>query len=295
MTTAEALAKLGESSADAVAAVLETLVGTTVDRGIAITHVGGTEHPLQHVPMPAVAASVSYVDGIKGGNVFVLTRLAAYRIAGAMMGAVPEDGDPDAELGELELSAVAEAMNQMMAAAAGATSSVLGQEVEIGTPQTHFFAAPAEAVAAFEKPPYAVSVPFTVLGEPARLVQLVPAPFVVRMTKALDDRAAEVDESVVGPTFSQESVRAIPVRVWAELGRARLTLASAVGLPPGTVLGLDRGAEDPVDLYVNGRVFGRGRLTLVDEEWAVEVEEIFPRPATTMNEGGTKSWHAFSS
>src|SRR3954447_13738663 len=135
MTAEEALKKLGESSAEAVAAVLQMLVGTTVDRGGALTHTGGTDHPLQSVPMPAVAASVSYIDGIKGGNVFVLSRLAAHRVAGAMMGAVPE-GDEDVELGELELSAVAEAMNQMMAAAAGATSSVLGQEVEIGTPQT---------------------------------------------------------------------------------------------------------------------------------------------------------------
>jgi flagellar motor switch protein FliN/FliY len=214
-----------------------------------------------------------------------------------MMGAFPEDDDAELELNELELSAVGEAMNQMMAAAAGATSSVLGYEVEIGTPQTHFFATPVEAMDAFDKTPYAVSVSFTVLGEHARLVQLVPAPFVVRMEKAFEQLSGElVDNASVGPTFSEESIRSIPVRVWAELGRTRLTLANAVGLPPGTVVGLDRGAEDLVDLYVNGRVFARGRLTLVDEEWAVEVEEILPRPATeTMNEGGTQQWHAFSS
>jgi flagellar motor switch protein FliN/FliY len=296
MTAAEtALVKLGESSGDAIVSVLEMLVGVPVERGAPLTHV--VDHPLEKAPTPAVAVSVSYIDGIKGGNVFLLTRRGARRIAGAMMGAVPEDDDAEVELSELELSAVGEAMNQMIAAAAGATSRVLGYEVEIGTPQTHFFATPAEAMDAFEKPPYAVSVSFAVLGEHARLVQLVPAAFVVRMEKAYEQLSGElVDNSSIGPTFSEESIRSIPVRVWAELGRTRLTLANAVGLPPGTVVGLDRGADDPVDLYVNGHVFGRGRLTLVDEEWAVEVEEILPRPATeTMNEGGTQQWHAFSS
>jgi hypothetical protein len=61
-------------------------------------------------------------------------------------------------------------------------------------------------------------------------------------------------------------------------------------------IALDRGAEDPVDLYVNGRAFARGRLTLVDEEWAVEIDEIFPSATTqTMHEGGSKPWHAYSS
>ena len=293
MTAEGALVKLGESTGAAVEAILQALVGDSVERGGAQPG-SSTQHPLRGAPMPAVAVSVSYVDAVKGGNVFVMTLLAARRLAGAMMGAEPDD--PEAELSELELSAVGEAMNQMMAAAAGATSAVLGMEVEIGTPETRFFASPDEAVDAFEQPPYSVTVPFTVLGEPSRLVQLVPAPFVVRMTKALDDLAAEfAGDAPSGPTFSGESIRAIPVRVWAELGRARLTLHNAVALPPGTVLALDRGADDPVDLYVNGRAFARGRLTLVDEEWAVEIEEVFPSLTQTMHEGGSKPWHAFSS
>lgn len=69
----------------------------------------------------------------------------------------------------------------------------------------------------------------------------------------------------------------VGLRVWAELGRARLPVGRAVGLAPGAVLELDRGVDDPVDLYVNGRRLALGRLLLTEDgEWAVRVESISP-------------------
>ena len=62
------------------------------------------------------------------------------------------------------------------------------------------------------------------------------------------------------------------MRVWAELGRTRVSLGAAPELPPGAVLELDRKADDPVDLYVNGLRFASGRLVLTDEgEWALRL------------------------
>ena len=54
------------------------------------------------------------------------------------------------------------------------------------------------------------------------------------------------------------------MRVWAELGRARMPSAQIVGLPAGAVVELDRQADEPIDLYVNGRRFATGRLVVVD-------------------------------
>ena len=144
-------------------------------------------NPMETVPVPAVATSVSYVDGVTGANVFVMTLDGARKLAAAMMG-IEEPEDPDApELSELELSAVSEAMNQMMASAAIAISSVLGTEVEIGTPETKTFTEAAQALDAYPQTPHAVRASFSVCGEPCRLVQLVPNAFVVRMTRALDE------------------------------------------------------------------------------------------------------------
>jgi flagellar motor switch protein FliN len=74
-------------------------------------------------------------------------------------------------------------------------------------------------------------------------------------------------------------LRGVGLRVWAELGRARLPVGRAVGLGPGAVLELDRGVDDPVDLYVNGRRLALGRLLLTEDgEWAVRVESVSPDP-----------------
>src|SRR5919107_4894983 len=105
-----------------------------------VAEVPADRDPLEGISAPAVATSVSYVDGVTGGNVFVMTVEGARRLAAAMMGMDPDALEPGEELGELELSAVAEAMNQMMASAAGATSAVLGTEVEISPPDTRSFA-----------------------------------------------------------------------------------------------------------------------------------------------------------
>jgi flagellar motor switch protein FliN len=68
----------------------------------------------------------------------------------------------------------------------------------------------------------------------------------------------------------------VELRLHAELGRARMPLAEAVGLPDGAVVDLDRAVEDPVDVYVNGRRFAAARLIVVEGEWAVRLEAIDP-------------------
>jgi flagellar motor switch protein FliN/FliY len=281
MSSSEALNRLGESTAEACQGVLEMFAPGKISIGD-VTAVDVPSTAFNGVPVPAVAMSVSYVDGVTGGNVFLITLDGAKMLAASMMGMdAPED--PDAtELSELELSAVSEAMNQMMAQAAAATSLVLGTEVEIGTPETKTFTG-ADAIAdAYPQTPHAVRVAMSICGEPARLVQLVPNAFVVRMSSALDEIGAEVgavpetsSSRPAGTTAAQPSLAGIPVRVWAELGRARMPSAQIVGLPAGAVVELDKQADDAIDLYVNGTHFATGRLVVVDgTDWAVRIERV---------------------
>src|SRR3954454_4351923 len=64
------------------------------------------------------------------------------------------------------------------------------------------------------------------------------------------------------------------LRVWAEIGRTRMPAATVVGMAEGAILDLDREADEPADLFVNGRHFGTGRLILVDGEWALRIESL---------------------
>jgi flagellar motor switch protein FliN len=290
MTAEDALLKLGESTAEAVAGVLGMFAPEGVERG-AVSVTAADADPLAGIATPSVATSVSYVDGVTGGNVFVLTVAGCRKLAAAMMGADPDAVEGDEPLSELELSAVSEAMNQMMAAAAAATARVLGEEVEIGTPATQTIEAGHDTAGAYERTPHATVVPFVVFGEPCRLVQLIPNAFVVRMSRALAANEGEVlrEGAAAGAVFGGDVLRGVGLRVWAELGRAQLPVGRAVGLARGSVLELDRGIDEPVDLYVNGRRFALGRLLLTDDgEWAVQIERLAPEIPTpiTVTEGG---------
>jgi flagellar motor switch protein FliN/FliY len=312
----DALMRLGASTAEAVAKALETVCPGAVQRGD-VAVIAGEQSPFASFEGAAVAVSVAYVDGVTGGNVLLLTHTGARRIAAAMGAAdagapastagteadtsAPAEGDTAPS--ELELSAVAEAANLMMAASATATGLVLGQDVQIAPPETRLLATPAEVREAFDATPHATATTFRVCDEPCLLVQLVPNAFVVRMTRALDAQGAEQlsgggglaapvsERSTAKPGEERalgDALRDIRVRVWAELGRTRVSLGDAPELPAGAVLELDRKADDPVDLYVNGLRFGSGRLVLTDEgEWALRLEEVAGRAATEV--GGIRS------
>jgi flagellar motor switch protein FliN/FliY len=287
----DALLRLGKSTSEAISGVLEMFAAGKVSAGD-VSVIPRENNPLDSLALPAVATNVSYIDGVTGGNVFVMTLDGARKLAAAMMG-MEQPEDPDApELSELELSAVSEAMNQMMASAAIAISSVLGTEVEIGTPETKTFTEQAEALDAYPKTPHAVRANFTVCGEPCRLIQLVPNAFVVRMDRALDELGSEMapaSEPAAAPGVARPaagaggpSLSGIPVRVWAELGRTRMPSAQVVGMPSGSVVELNQAADEPIDLYVNGTLFATGRLMVVDgTDWAVRIETVLSSSNTS--------------
>jgi flagellar motor switch protein FliN/FliY len=279
-TQRDALLRLGASTAEAIAQVLEMFAPGEVTRGD-VTLMDASAKPFSTVTPGSVAASVSYVDGVTGANVFLAPPSTARALA-VKMGVSPEGEADDLQLSELELSAISEASNQMMAAAANAISMVLGQEVQISPPTTQVIENAAAAVAAFGSAPHVTSTAFSVAGEPCRLIQLVPNSFVVRVARALDE--IETGSAAAPPArFSaddhsvelSEALTDVNLRVWAELGRTELALGEAVSLPLGGIVELDRATEAPVDLFVNGLRFARGRLLVSDEgRWLFALDEL---------------------
>lgn len=69
-------------------------------------------------------------------------------------------------------------------------------------------------------------------------------------------------------------LRSVPMEVTAEIGRTRMTIQELLGLSPGAVVELDRPVGSPADVLVNGRLFARGEVVVVDEDFAIRVTEI---------------------
>jgi flagellar motor switch protein FliN len=269
MNAEQALLRLGASTQEAVQGVLQMFSPDGVVPG-AVRVVPPEQSPFGDATFPAIAADVSYVDGVTGGNVMVIGLEGARRLAAAMMGMDPMSVEAGGELSELEFSAVGEAMNQMMSAAAMATSKVLDEEVEIAPPDVRQLADANDGGEGWEHPGHATAVTFTFCGAPCLLVQLVPNAFIVRMTRALDEMTESHDDAPLG-----DALRDISVRVWAELGRTRMPSGRIVALPTGAVVELDRAVEAPIDLYADGMRFATGRLMIADDGGlAVRVESV---------------------
>lgn len=65
---------------------------------------------------------------------------------------------------------------------------------------------------------------------------------------------------------------ALPTAI--RFGETEMTLASVVKLGVGSVIELDSGIKEPVSLVVNGRVFARGEVVVVDGYYGIEITEI---------------------
>jgi flagellar motor switch protein FliN len=81
----------------------------------------------------------------------------------------------------------------------------------------------------------------------------------------------------------------VNVRFWAELGRARLPLAEAVALGTGAIVDLDKEPEEELDVLVNGLPFAKGKLLLVDGEWAIRLERIVAPPEAVEHASNSRS------
>lgn len=82
---------------------------------------------------PCVFVQIAYIEGLDGSNVLILVENDVKIITDLMMGG---DGSNIAdELSELHLSAISEAMNQMMGASSTSLSSMLEKKIDISPPK----------------------------------------------------------------------------------------------------------------------------------------------------------------
>ncbi|PRO65220.1 flagellar motor switch phosphatase FliY [Alkalicoccus urumqiensis] len=129
---ADALGEIGNISFGSSATALSTLLNQKVDITTPKVDVVKREALQEEFPKPHVAVSVEYTEGFEGLNLLVIKTKDAAIIADLMMG---NDGtSADENLGEMELSAVQEAMNQMMGSASTSMSTIFNQKVDISPP-----------------------------------------------------------------------------------------------------------------------------------------------------------------
>jgi flagellar motor switch protein FliN/FliY len=132
----DALAESGNISMGSAATALSLLLGHKVEITTPRLSYTTVAEIKELYPIPCVLVRVRYSKGLSGSNVFILSERDAGVIANMMMGD-PNKVLPDT-LDELYLSAVSEAMNQMMGSSATALSQMFGRTIEITPPDVEY-------------------------------------------------------------------------------------------------------------------------------------------------------------
>ncbi len=66
----------------------------------------------------------------------------------------------------------------------------------------------------------------------------------------------------------------IQVEITLEIGRRRMKIADVLGLAPGQTIELSKAAGEPIDVFVNGQLLGRGEAVVVGDRYGVRITEL---------------------
>ncbi|PRR82830.1 Flagellar motor switch protein FliN [Clostridium vincentii] len=276
---------------------------------------------------PTIVLDVKYTSGIVGRNILIIKTEDAAVIANLMMGG---DGKPEThELSEMEISAVQEAMNQMIGSAATSMATMFSREVNISPPVAKIWKTNEEElsseIAGDEK---IVRVNFNMtIGDlvDSSIMQILPLPTakkivsimmgneepevkppVVEQPKTIEqtpepiyetpspqvqnkpivERPApqvEVHEASFEPLkesrFSGspkniDLILDVPLDISVVLGRTKKSIKEILSLGTGSLIELEKLAEEPVEILVNGKKIAYGEVVVVDENFGVRITNI---------------------
>lgn len=209
----DALGEIGNITFGSAATALSTLLGKKVDittPKVSIITRGEFEEAF---PKPHVAVHVQYVDGFQGINSLVIKIRDAQVIADLMLGG---EGEPkDEELNEIHISAVQEAMNQMMGSSATSMSTIFNRFVNISPPGIDILnMSSGEGVGSLPDDETLIQISFRLkIGDliDSTIMQLLPVQFAKDMvTMLLGDVSQADQEAAVSSAASTPKPAATP-------------------------------------------------------------------------------------
>src|SRR5699024_6524721 len=126
----------GKISLDSSATALSTILGMKVEITTSTASIVRKTGLTEEFRYEHVSLHVNYVEGFDGENIFIMKASDAAIISDIMLGGSGEEVDE--ELSDIALSAVQEAMNQLMGSSATSMSTVFSKRVDISPPVVEY-------------------------------------------------------------------------------------------------------------------------------------------------------------
>lgn len=249
----DALGEIGNITYGSASTALSELLNKRVIIDTPTVFVSTQREIREQHPVPYLIIEVDYREGLKGANVLIMKVQDAVIISDLMMGGNGQN--PKEILDQIELSAVGEAMNQMVGSASTALSSMIGKRIQIEPPRIKLvdLASEEEFVKGCKYDDKIVAVSFKLEIQDltkSEMMLLIPYEFGIEMadlliTKALPQKKTETvttHETVPSPppfqTPGTETV--VPVDVPSSGG-----VPSSIGVPS------PRGIPSPMGGNIN--------------------------------------------
>ncbi|WP_151735121.1 flagellar motor switch phosphatase FliY [Paenibacillus tengchongensis] len=230
----DALGEIGNITFGSAATALSTLLGKKVDittPQVSIITRGEFEEAF---PKPHVAVHVQYVDGFQGINSLVIKIKDAQVIADLMLGG---EGVPkDEELNEIHISAVQEAMNQMMGSSATSMSTIFNRFVNISPPGIDILnMSSGEGVGNLPDDETLIQISFRLkIGDliDSTIMQLLPVQFAKDMVTMLLGDVSQAEPEAAAAVEAPPAPSAPPAQPAAQAPQAQPEQAPPQGAVP---------------------------------------------------------------
>ncbi len=343
------LGEVGNISMGTAATALSAVVGKPVNITTPTITISTLSEIRKGFSTPNVVLDVQYTSGIDGGNLFIINLGDSAVIANLMMGGDGQIEIPE-ELSELEISAVQEAMNQMIGSAATSMATMFSREVNISPPLSSICDESTESISrVIDEDEKIVDISFKMtIGDlvDSSFIQILPISTAKKIVSIMmgtekneEAMVSEVSESngaiesmamepkeiavennydmntqasyndsnsnqnnynmqgynggynepvnVKQASFNQlnevktsgmpkniDLILDVPLELSVELGRTKKNIRDILALTRGSLIELNKLAEEPVDVFINGKRIAHGEVVVVDENFGVKITEI---------------------
>lgn len=335
------LGEIGNISMGSASTALYQLINQKVNITTPVVSLTTLREIKEGFATPNIVLDIQYIAGIIGRNILIIKIEDGLVISNLMMGG---DGNIQEahELSEIEISAVSEAMNQMIGSAATSMATMFGRKVDISPPTSKVLTNEEEAISdsisedehivkvsfrltigdivdsnimqifpiktaknivaimtgqdkVEEEPKAKVEEPKPKIEEPKINEQIVnkevvaeqqtytSAPVMQPRPETTVQQPVEVHQAAFETLVPQENVQSIrnidlildvPLDISVVLGRTKKSIQDILNLGTGSLIELDKLAEEPVEILVNGKQIALGEVVVVDENFGVRITNI---------------------
>lgn len=295
----DALGEIGNINAGSASTALSEILNQRVSINAPTLTFTTINELHQTFSMPYLLIEVEYIKGISGKNLFILKAEDAVVIANIMMGGNGQN--ISCEIDEITLSAVSEAMNQMIGYSATSMSEMFNRTISISPPRVRMInviedASQIEADIAQE---------IVVISFALKIGELLESQIMLVMTidvardhvrylmqdttiaTKIDDvydaaprrliepqRRSAAEPPLLFNSGNLDLILDVPLRLSVLLGRTQKSIGDILKLTHGSIVELERMENEAVDILVNGKLIARGEVVVVKEYFGVRITDI---------------------